>query len=167
MQLSLLDYTPPLAPPPQTLPPVPPIVERSPSLPRESPDPQAPFAIGAIVECLPRPIRGHLTTTFAGRAGVIVRVDPELQRSWVHFGVANHPCPESWICLQKCDRPPNFWPNPVAAPPVPVCWLEWRWSGQHWHYTGTMGRDIPPRLRRPGSELFPTLIDPNKVGARP
>jgi hypothetical protein len=85
----------------------------------------------------------------------------------VHFGVANHPCPESWDCLRKSDRAPNFWPNPVDAPPIPVCWLEWRWTGQHWHYTGTMGLVIPQRLRRPDSALFPALIDPNKVGARP
>lgn len=176
-QLTLLDYAPPLAPPPlPTAPPVivrSPIPERSPKLsetPTTSHPTSHPYTIGDIVEALPRPTSTKgpgITTPFAGRPGIIVAVDPATQRCKVHFGVPNHPTCEAWANLKHSDRPPHIWPHPLTDPPAPVCWLEWRWNDtqQRWNYTGNMGHTVP--VRYPLTVLFPALIDPNKVGIRP
>lgn len=168
MQLSLLDYTPSLIPGPKVLASVRTVPDPKPDICPQRASLPIPFAIGDRVEGLPHPTPKPpgITTSFKGRTGIVVRVDRQRQRCWVHFGVANHPSIEYFEYLQKSDRLPHLWPTPLTATPLPVCWAEWVWwPDLGWRYTGTMGISI--RHRRLNSELFPVGLDPNKLGVRP
>lgn len=129
---------------------------------------EVPYQIGDFVKALPRPTAAKdvaTTTSFKGRTGIVVRVDPAHRRCWVHFGIPNHPSPESWDHLAYSTARPNLWPNPVDAAPPLLTWKEWRWHANQacWHYTGSMGIDDCWGIGH-DIQLFPVDIDPNRIG---
>lgn len=41
--------------------------------------------------------------------------------------------------------------------------MEWRQWPDGWSFTGTAGTNIPDRIRRPNTQLFPPGVDPNTI----